>query len=219
MIKLNLSKPLIRLMYKFVDVEFSGNVAIVDDRMIEYSYALSRVLQNIKQNSKVLDVGCVARINVIPQTLCELGYSVTGIDVRNFLYKHPNFNFIQGNITTLKDMKFDIVTLVSTLEHIGIKGRYGISDNDDHADYETIYSLWDNLSYEGTLILTVPFAEVGKQFGINRIYDDKRVDRLFKGMFRITEKVYYERYDDILITSKNCTSHTSLLCLTAKKIE
>jgi len=122
-------------MYKFIDIEFSGNVAIPDDRMIEYSYGISQVIKRIKPPAKILDVGCVARINVIPETFCELGYSVTGIDVREFNYKHVGFNFLRGNSYSydFKENIFDAVTLISTLEHIGIKGRYGIDKDDDEA--------------------------------------------------------------------------------------
>jgi SAM-dependent methyltransferase len=219
MIKLKLSKPIIRLLYKFIDVEISGNMAIVDDRVIEYSYALSRVIQNCKPKSKILDVGCVARLNPIPETLCELGHEVIGIDTRVFNYQHPNFKFVQDSILTYntKDC-FDCVTLVSTLEHIGIKGRYGIIKNYDYADYHTIQNIRRILENDGKLILTVPFAQFGDRCGIHRIYDDDNINKLFSDGYEIIERKYYERDNDVLFCKNKSTSKSNLICLTAKKV-
>lgn len=219
MIKLNLSKAMIRLMYKFVDVEFSGNVAIPDDRMIEYSYALSRVIRHSNSNSKVLDVGCVARINVVPQTLCELNYKVTGIDVREFSYKHDNFKFIRDNMKDhdFKNEKFDVVTLVSTLEHIGIKGRYGIDKDDDEADYRTIEKAYEILNSSGVLILTVPYNEKCQRHGIHRVYNKPVIDNLFLGKFKIIDTQYYEQLNGIFEYSIKSKPTSHLICVTAIK--
>jgi hypothetical protein len=219
-IKLNLSSAMIKLIYKFVDVEFSGNVAVPDDRMIEYSYAISNVIKNCPSGSKILDVGCVARINVVPQTLCELDFKVTGIDVRNFLYKHPNFDFIQGS---MKDydfgaVKFDAVTLISSLEHIGIKGRYGISNNDDDADFNTIAKSMSILKKSGIVILTVPFSTKSQRYGIHRLYDKETLTKLFGTKSKILDERYYKQVDGILEYDKKGTDKSHLACLVVEKL-
>lgn len=216
MIKLNLSKAMIRLMYKFVDVEFSGNVAVPDDRMIEYSYGLSQVVKNVKYGN-VLDVGCVARINVIPQTLCELGYKVYGSDIRDFLYKHDNFKFTKGDISFCNfEDKFDAITLISALEHFGISGRYGIERNDDNADFRTIKKLRSILKPDGILIVTVPFALVGRNYGINRLYDEKRLGLLFSKNFITLDKRYYHRENEILVSTSTSNNDSHLFCWAGK---
>src|SRR4030042_6857696 len=118
--KIKLTDNIIKLAYKFIDVEASAKTAFVDERMIEYSFVLSRVLMNTIKIMKILDVGCTAKINPIPATLCELGHKVFGIDKRQFGYRHPNFQFVDGDIicTGFPSEFFNCISAISVLEHI-----------------------------------------------------------------------------------------------------
>jgi len=81
------------------------------------------------------------------------------------------------------------VTLVSTLEHIGL----GFYDGDstikrgDHIAIEKIYKL---LKKNGKLLLTVPFG-VKHENNMQRIYDWKTLRDLFKN-YSITSKLFYK---------------------------
>ena len=96
-------------------------------RNIEYAW----VYMNIPQGkNRILDVGSVG--SFLPIILGQMGYDVWCLDVRRYEYEGllSNIQSILGDIrkTNFGDNFFDIVTVVSTIEHIGL-GRYG-----DHFD-------------------------------------------------------------------------------------
>ena len=66
--------------------------------MIEYSFVIGKLVSRDK--GKVLDVGCVARLNPLPATLASIGWEVYGIDMRQFKFRFPNFHFVPGDITS-----------------------------------------------------------------------------------------------------------------------
>jgi SAM-dependent methyltransferase len=79
----------------------------------------------LKESCKhILEVGCTE--SRLAMELASLGYEVCGIDIRKYPFKHPNFNFILGDICNapFQSDSFDAVVSVSTIEHIGL-GLYG----------------------------------------------------------------------------------------------
>ncbi|KKN23699.1 hypothetical protein LCGC14_0902240 [marine sediment metagenome] len=193
--KIGLPNWVLDLAYKFVDVE--KNSPTVDERTYEYAFAASKLL-GLPVGTKLLDVGCVARTNFIPALACELDFDVWGIDIRPYWFEHPNFTFIQGDITDprLVPHNMDIVTAISTIEHIGIKGRYGVTKKRLGSDWTAIRSIYGILRQGGSLVLTVPthlrhedkISSLGKTYGTRTINSMlrgwKEVDcRVFKGLY------------------------------------
>jgi len=88
--KLKLPGSLIRFAYHFVDVEASGEPAPPDGRIIEYSFVVGKL--GSMKSGRVLDVGCMARLNYLPASLALLGYEVWGIDQREWRLRFPNFS-------------------------------------------------------------------------------------------------------------------------------
>jgi len=125
--KLKVTPKLVRLAYHFFDVEASAETAVPDSRMIEYAFIIGKL--SLLPKGKVLDVGCTARLNYLPVALASLGWEVWGIDLREFKFKHPNFHFVEGDIrkTGFPDNSFHAVYALSTLEYIGLSGRYGVN--------------------------------------------------------------------------------------------
>ena len=174
--KIGLPDWAVKLAYKFLDVEKYSPT--VDERVLEYSFAICKLVK-IKPGN-LLDVGCVARVNLIPAVACELGWKVWGIDIRDYNYKHPNFTFVKGSILDNKfPLKFfEAVTTISTIEHIGIKGRYGLTKSLNLGDLDALSKVRDILKKEGKLILTVPFSNTYKVGTLGRTYDMEHLDNL-----------------------------------------
>ncbi|MCL0079872.1 hypothetical protein M1O18_03095 [Dehalococcoidia bacterium] len=72
--KVRLPGKVIKLASRFIDIEASGETAIPDARVIEYSFIIGRLSQ--MKPGKVLDVGCVARLNFLPAALASLGFEM-----------------------------------------------------------------------------------------------------------------------------------------------
>jgi SAM-dependent methyltransferase len=161
--------------------------ALLNERIIEIPFAID-ALAGIAKTGKVLDLGCME--SVLPLFFAGLGFQVTGFDFRQYPYRVPNFNFVQGNILELpfKKGSFDAVTCVSTIEHIGI-GFYSDPKDGLSSDIKGMLEIKRVLKPGGLLILTVPF---GKSFVNNqqRIYDQGSLDKLIAGFSVNTIKYF-----------------------------
>ncbi len=93
----------------------------------------------------------------------------------------PNFEFVQGNILDLpfENNTFDAVTLISTIEHIGI-GFYDDPKSDVAPDIKGMIEAKRVLKPKGILVLTVPFgkAHINDQ---QRVYNTELLNELLDG--------------------------------------
>lgn len=194
--KLRLTPRLIKVAYKFFDVEASGEAAPLDERTIEYSFVVGKLAS--LPAGKVLDVGCTARLNYLPAALASLGWEVWGIDRREFKFRHPNFHFVSGDIRNMDfpDNFFSAAYAVSTLEHIGLSGRYGVTKEDLEGDAKAVKEIARILSPDGVLLCTVPYGAVAKIIKpLQRVYDQPSLERVF-GNWTKKDEVYYHQDSD-----------------------
>lgn len=163
------------------------NLELESPRIVEYPW----VLRNLPSSGKILDVGSSG--SQLPVMLACLGYEVWTLDVRDYEYAFlsKNLHSIVGSIekTDFSDDFFDIVTAVSTVEHIGL-GRYGDSI-DAEGDSNAIKEISRILKREGVLLITAPFGKrsVTK---LHRVYDEKALSLLLKD-FEVQIKEYFMR--------------------------
>jgi len=161
-----------------------GGRLIVNERIVEYPL----IFQLIRTNGIVLDIGCAS--SRLPIQLASLGYKVHAVDIRPYAFKHPNLEFYKEDIFKWSPQQyFDIIILVSTLEHFGL-GSYGDLVLPE-ADKEAVDRISDWLSEGGQLLVSVPFgkAKVNKK---QRIYDLERLKYIFYN-FKWVDQKYFRR--------------------------
>ena len=97
------------------------------ERATEYGFALRQLTSGCGQ---LMDIG--SSDSLFPYLLADKGFSVTCLDPIEKTSKDPRIEIIEGDIrkTNLPEEQFDVVTCISTLEHIGLPGRYGITEAD-----------------------------------------------------------------------------------------
>ena len=191
-------------------------------RNIEYAWVYRNIPHKI---NRILDVGSVG--SSLPITLGQMGYDVWCIDIRKYEYADllPNVRSILADIrkTNFRDNFFDVVTIVSTIEHIGL-GRYGDSLN-INGDKHAMSEVRRILQTGGYILVTLP---VGKRmiYSSHRVYDKESLRELLKG-FIIEHQNYYIRkittgfwqpctYEDLTeVTSPKIEN--GLACIKAKK--
>ena len=196
--KLKLAPWVLKLAYKVVDVESLGESSVYEGRTLEYGFAISKLAKLTP--GKLLDIGCTARINPIPSTFCNLGWEVTGLDIRDYNYAHKNFIFKRESLfeqPTQANLAYDAITCISTLEHLGLR-RYGNELLNRLGDLEALAIISKILKPEGKLILTVPYTKGSiKITNLERIYGSEEIEK-FKDYLHLEEQ---EEHPNLLLTS------------------
>ncbi len=197
--KLNLSLETLRAMYRlpmwvaglFINLE-AVEKGLLNSRLIEYPFILEK-LSGIPPG-KISDIGCTDNANFVAPTLATWGWQVWGIDIREWRYTHPNFHFVAGDLskkTDFTDGFFDYVLSISSIEHFGLTGRYGVKEKDPDADFKAVNEVRRVLKPGGRFLLTIPYGKGGIVRPATRIYDRERLQRLISGWTPVDERYWY----------------------------
>lgn len=168
---------------------------LTGDRCIEYGFVIKNLV-NLNRNiyKTVLDVGCCA--SPLTTIIRELGFTVDGIDLLPSPYIYPGVKYLQGDFLSLdfKDL-YDILVLCSTIEHMGLGGRYG-SRNIEEGDIKAIKKAKQLLNTNGILILTIPYGQEKTVKPLHRVYNKN--SRLLKYAYDNLEVEVEEFYKNNL---------------------
>jgi len=119
------------------------------------------------------------------------GFDTVGIDLsivrRPFLL--PNLRFIQGDIVEhqLPDGYYDLIINCSSVEHVGIAGRYDVKVDDEDGDLKAMWKLRQLMKPEAVHLLTIPIGLDAVWRPLHRIYGPQRLPRLLEG-YRVISK-------------------------------
>ncbi len=87
----------------------------------------------------------------------QRGYSVTAVDLEpvDWPYQHPGLRFVQGDILTLTLAQdwFGLILNCSTVEHVGLPGRYGVTEHRPDRDLEVMTRLRRLMKVGATVVL------------------------------------------------------------------
>jgi SAM-dependent methyltransferase len=156
-------------------------------RELEYGWVAANVPAGLES---AVDVGCVN--SPISAILAMSGYNVIGVDMRDDVpYELEGFSMVQGdfNQVHLPSESFDLVVLCSTVEHIGLAGRYDNSHLPD-GDLIAMAKVQTILKPAGFCILTIPVGLDGVYSPWHRIYGNERLPKLLQG-FRELKSRYF----------------------------
>lgn len=133
-----------------------------DERAVEVPWVLESIRQYQADHSgplTMLDVGCSEGSKHLWHIPPEI--AVEGIDIR--LCRLPGMTFHQADIRDfVPPHEYDIITCVSTLEHIGFEVYGGHKSEDYHTEQvKALQAMAGMLKPGGVLILTLPFGRFG----------------------------------------------------------
>ena len=119
-----ISKVLDRLPSRILRKIYSDDYS-VNERIIEHPFVHAN-LAGVSPGARILDVG--SNYSPLVLELAGLGFNVTALDINESAFQHPNITFATGSIcnTAFDNEAFDVVTAISTVEHIGL-GYTGIA--------------------------------------------------------------------------------------------
>lgn len=121
------------------------------------------------------------------------GNDVVAVDLESEQYPfHPHrIEYVRGDVNQLRfePHSFDQIINCSSVEHVGLVGRYGSADEPD-GDLRAMEKLARALKPEGTMVLTIPVGVDAIHAPLHRIYGDVRLPRLLEH-WEIREEHYW----------------------------
>ncbi len=169
-----------------------GGPSLAGDRWVEWSFVMARLADG---PGTTLDFG--ADIGFLSLAAAQRGHQVVALDREDVTpdYRHPGVEYLRADVLSrpLDDRTFDQIVNCSSVEHVGLAGRYGSSDAPE-GDLDAMGVLRDALAPAGRMILTVP---VGRDLvcpPYHRIYGEARLPRLLAGY--VPHEEQYWRKDE-----------------------
>jgi len=115
----------------------------------------------------------------------QRGFDVTAVDLEpvQWLYIYHSLRFIQGDILKfpLSEGHFDLVINCSTVEHVGLVGRYGVMESHPEGDLEAMARVRELMKPGGIMLLTIPVGQDAVFPPMCRVYGKERLPRLLDG--------------------------------------
>ncbi|MGH7682684.1 MAG: class I SAM-dependent methyltransferase [Candidatus Eiseniibacteriota bacterium] len=161
------------------------------DRDVEWSWVAARIPEG---PGSALDFGCGdSPLGIVA---AERGFRVTGVDLGavRWPYQHPRLTFVQGDILdlALPPASFDLVLNCSTVEHVGVPGRYGVTTERADGDLAAMKRLGSLLKPGGLMLVTVPVGTDAVFAPWHRVYGAARLPQLLDG-FAVDVRAYWRK--------------------------
>ncbi len=166
----------------------SVKVLNINERIAELPFVFAEA-GKVPPPARVLDIGCSE--SPVSLGLATLGHQVVAVDPRGYAFAHPNISVAPvGAQELVDDEGFDLVVMLSTIEHIGL-GHY-FDAADDRGDFAVMDHIAGLVRPGARLVLTTPFGPPA-QDELQRTYDEERLGRLLEGwtpeVVRVLERV------------------------------
>jgi SAM-dependent methyltransferase len=186
-----------------VTADVSGHIDALAAGERDFAYpghdaAVYRLLESLvaqRSPKRGADIGCAT--GCFPAMQIATGVpSCTVFEVRPAEANHPQVQVRVKDLTYAEDVEpeFDLVTCLSTIEHIGL-GRYG-DPIDPWGDIKMAENLMRILRPGGVMLISFPTGPGCVVFNKHRIYSPYRRDSLFRGlrlMRRASDRPWWAR--------------------------
>jgi SAM-dependent methyltransferase len=176
-------------------VEGADNAPSLDgDRWVEWSFCMARLAEG---SGRTLDFG--ADVGFLALGAAQRGHEVIAFDrlPSALQYAHPSVEAVQGDILDhdFGATRFDQILNCSSVEHVGLGGRYG-SQPDPDGDLKAMAVMRDLLAPSGRMLLTVPVGRDQICPPYHRIYGEERLALLLQ-RYRTDEEQYWVKSDGL----------------------
>lgn len=162
---------------------------IVGDRAVEWSWVISQMPPG---PGEALDLGPEG--SHLSLVAAQRGFNVIALDLQpvHRLYRHPRLQFVQGDILkpSLPKEHFDLIINCSTVEHVGLAGRYGVAESRPDGDLEAMVRLRELMKPGGAMLLTIPVGQDEVFAPFCRVYGTRRLPRLLEG-YTVEEEAFW----------------------------
>jgi SAM-dependent methyltransferase len=168
---------------------------LAGDRDIEWSWVTAHLPSG---PGKALDFGPGG--SHLGLVAAQRGFDVTAVDLGavHWDYVHPRLRFVRGDILDLEfpASHFDLVVNCSTVEHVGLVGRYGVIEDRPDGDLEAMARLRELMKPGGLMLLTIPVGRDAVFAPLCRVYGQERLPSLIDGYVVEKEDYWVKNHDN-----------------------
>ncbi len=187
-----LQRPLLRAKRAFIPAAPPPpSINIEGERTVEWTF-LSREMPN--GPGEAIEFGC--ENGYMSLLAAQEGFHVLANDLQeqSFAWQHPLVDFVRGDFLELDLPRnhFDVAINCSSVEHVGVAGRYGIKAEQEDGDIRVMQKLADVLKQNGLLLMTAPCGRDGVLAPWCRVYGAERLPRLF-APFEVVKESYWTK--------------------------
>ena len=169
-----------RLLIRWLNRLLSGKCNLLGDRDIEWSWIASQMPEG---PGDALDFGpgnsCLGLVGALR------GFRVIAIDLEDLQrpYQHPDLRYLKSDIldTRFPENQFDLVINCSTVEHVGLKDRFGVTVPEEDGDLDAMNHLIKVMKPSGVMLLTIPVGKDANYGPLHRVYGNWTLPRLLAG--------------------------------------
>jgi SAM-dependent methyltransferase len=185
---------MVRRMKEKALTSVGAGIDLFGDREIEWSFVISRLPNG---PGEVLDFG--ASFGNLSIAAAQRGFHVLALDLdpERFPWKHPSVEFLQADLlkVDLPAEHFDFILNCSSVEHVGLQGRYGVAADETDGDLEAMSRYRKLLKPNGRMLLTIPCGRDAAIAPWHRVYGERRLPKLLHG-FETVEEEYWAKKND-----------------------
>ena len=171
----------------------------LDERVIEYKWIFNE-LKKSKKIFNLLDAGSTLNFPQIINKI-KLRYKITiqTLYPENYAFYEDGVSYIYEDLTKKNFNKnfFDIITCISTLEHVGYdNSKYNIDSKktfkkNNSQDYlKVIENFKFSLKKKGLLLITMPYGTY-REFNNLQVFDDRKIKKIIN---KFNPQKFYLRY-------------------------
>src|SRR5690242_2423645 len=156
-----------------------SQIDIRGERSVEWSF-LSREMPS--GPGEAIEFGCEE--GYMSLVAAQKGFHIIANDLQEqtFIWEHPDVEFCKGDFLklSLPLNHFDLAINCSSVEHVGVAGRYGIVVSQDDGDIQVMERLAQILKPGGLLLMTAPCGKDSVLAPWCRVYGTERLPKLLR---------------------------------------
>jgi len=196
---------------------FIKNIINLDERIIEYKWIFNELTKSNKKLN-LLDAGSTLNFpSIIEKLKNKYNITIQTLYPENYSFYDEGISYLYDDLTKkiFNKNTFDIITCISTLEHIGFdnsiydnRNKKILNNKNEHNYLKVIENFKFILKVGGVSLITVPYG-TSKQYKNLQVFDERKISNIIK-IFK-PQKSFIRYATFINGVWKECSSNECLM--------